>query len=110
MIPQAVIKLLLPKVVDHMMKIFKLDKVLHYVEEDNELDVAMRNNEEKMMEINLKLKAMESVLKDLGQDSHPPAIPVKEINEMKKMKDEFTQVKKVINKLKKLPLLKSVFK
>ena len=44
MIPQAVIKLLLPKVVDHMMKIFKLDKVLHYVEEDNELDVAMRNN------------------------------------------------------------------
>ena len=38
MIPQVLIKLILPKLIDHMMKVFKLDKVLSYVEQDNELD------------------------------------------------------------------------
>ena len=46
MIPQAMIlKWVLPKVLDHMMKVFKLDQVLRYVEEDNELDVKVRKLE-----------------------------------------------------------------
>ena len=46
MIPQAMIlKWVLLKVLDHMMKVFKLDQVLRYVEEDNELDVKVRKLE-----------------------------------------------------------------
>ena len=51
MIPQVLIKLILPKLIDQMMKVFKLDKVLSYVEEDNELDH--------------KVKALESRIKKL---------------------------------------------
>ena len=46
MIPQAMIlKWVLPKVLDHIMKVFKLDKVLKYVEQDNELDVKVKELE-----------------------------------------------------------------
>ena len=47
-----VLKLLLPKVLDHMMQIFKLDKVLRYVEEDNELD-------HKVSELEKRIKKLE---------------------------------------------------
>ena len=49
MIPQAlmgkVLKFILPKVLDHLMQVFKLDKVLSYVEEDNELDHKVKDLE-----------------------------------------------------------------
>ena len=57
---------------DHFMKVFKLDKVLRYVEEDNELDVQMLDVEKKCATINLKIKAMEDMLIELDRDSHPP--------------------------------------
>ena len=39
MIPQAMLlKWVLPKVLDHIMKVFKLDKVLDYVEKENSAD------------------------------------------------------------------------
>ena len=54
MIPQAMIlKWILPKVLDHIMKAFKLDKVLSYVEEDNELD-------HKVKELETRIKKLES--------------------------------------------------
>ena len=40
-----ILKWVLPKVLDHMMKVFKLDQVLRYVEEDYELDVKVRKLE-----------------------------------------------------------------
>ena len=40
-----ILKWVLPKVLDHIMKVFKLDQVLRYVEEDNELDVKVRKLE-----------------------------------------------------------------
>ena len=40
-----ILKWVLPKVLDHMMNVFKLDQVLRYVEEDNELDVKVRKLE-----------------------------------------------------------------
>ena len=49
MIPQAMIlKWVLPKVLDHIMKVFKLDKVLKYVEQDNELDVKVKELESRI--------------------------------------------------------------
>ena len=45
MIPQVIIKLILPKILDHLMQVFKLDKVLSYVEEDNVLDHKVKDLE-----------------------------------------------------------------
>ena len=86
------IKLILPKAVDHIAKIFKLSKVLNYVENDNELDVQMRDIEQQCTDIGFKVTAMQTVIKDLGDQSHPPAIDIKEFEEMKAV------IKKIKNK------------
>ena len=54
------------------MKVFKLEKILQYVEQPNELDVQMENVEEKCVKIDMKIKVMEEMLKELDEDSHPP--------------------------------------
>ncbi len=70
---QAILKLLLPKVTqkvtDHLAKIFKLDQVLQYVEMPNDAD--------------LKIEKLETKLQMLVEDSHPPAIDIKEWEDMK---------------------------
>ena len=83
MIPQILLKLILPKAVDHIAKIFKLNKVLDYVEQDNELDVQMRDVEQKCTDIGFKVTAMQTVLKDLDDKSHPPAIDLDEWEDVK---------------------------
>ena len=65
-------RLVFPKIMDHFMKVFKLEKILQYVEQPNELDVQMENVEEKCVKIDMKIKVMEEMLKDLDEDSHPP--------------------------------------
>jgi len=60
MIPQVLLKLILPKVLDHLMRVFKLDKVLAYVEEDNALDHKVRDLEDKIIRIESKMKKLES--------------------------------------------------
>tara|TARA_Y100000310_G_scaffold179618_1_gene179566 strand:+ start:112 stop:414 length:303 start_codon:yes stop_codon:yes gene_type:complete len=92
MIPQLLVKLIIPKVADHMMRIFKLDKLLRYMEEDNELDVQMRDVEQKCTDIGFRVKAMQTVLKDLDDNSHPPAIDLEEWEDMK------ATIKKIKNK------------
>ena len=66
-----ILKLVMPKIMDHFMKVFKLDKVLAYVEKPNELDVQMEDVEKKCSAINLKIEAMEDMLIELDKDSHP---------------------------------------
>ena len=100
MIPQVLLKLILPKIVDHVSKIFKLNKVLDYVENDNDLDIQYRDIEHKCTEIGFKVNAMQTVLKDLDDKSHPPAIDLKEWNDMKK----------TMNKLKNTKAFKKIAK
>ena len=100
MIPQMVLKFVLPKVMDHVMKVFKLEKILRYVEEPNELDVQMRDIEQKCTDVGFKVTAMETVLKDLGDDSHPPAIDL----------DEWEDMKETIKKIKNKKAFKSLGK
>ena len=71
MIPQLLLKIILPKVMDHVAKVFKLSKVLSYVEQDNELDVQMRDIEKKCTDIGFKVTAMQTLIKDLDDKSHP---------------------------------------
>jgi len=52
MIPQAMIlKWVLPKVLDHIMKVFKLDVVLDYVEKDNDLDHKVKELEKRLVKL-----------------------------------------------------------
>tara|TARA_Y100000310_G_scaffold292903_1_gene322054 strand:+ start:340 stop:630 length:291 start_codon:yes stop_codon:yes gene_type:complete len=90
MIPQMLLKLLLPKAADYVAKIFKLNKVLKYVEEPNELDIQVRDVEKKCTDIGFKVNAMQTVLKDLGDDSHQEFEKrIEELEEfIKKMKNK----------------------
>ena len=45
------LKFLLPKILDHLMMVFKLDKVLEYVEKPNNLDVKVEELEDKVIEL-----------------------------------------------------------
>ena len=65
------LKLVMPKIMDHVMKVFKLDKVLEYVEKPNELDVQMEDVEKKCSAIDSKIGAIEDMLIELDRDSHP---------------------------------------
>ena len=58
MIPTVILKLVLPKVLAHLMRVFKLDKVLAYVEEDNALDHKVRDIEDKIIELESKMKKL----------------------------------------------------
>ena len=48
MIPPMLLKILLPKVLDHLLVVFKLDKVLDYVENPNDLDEKVEILEDKV--------------------------------------------------------------
>jgi hypothetical protein len=51
MIPPMLLRILLPKVLDHLLVVFKLDKVLDYVEKPNNLDVKIEELEDKVIEL-----------------------------------------------------------
>ena len=59
-----ILKLIMPKLMDHFMKVFKLDKVLQYVEQPNELD-------DQVADIRRELKILREHIIDLDKDSHP---------------------------------------
>ena len=45
------LRFLLPKILDHLLMVFKLDKVLDYVEKPNELDEKVEQLEDKVIEL-----------------------------------------------------------
>ena len=49
MIPPILLKFLLPKVLDHLLVVFKLDKVLDYVEKPNDLDEKVEGLEDRII-------------------------------------------------------------
>ena len=53
-----------PLLMDHFMKVFKLDKVLQYVEQPNELD-------DQVADMRIELKILKQHIIDLDKDSHP---------------------------------------
>ena len=64
------LKLLLPKIIDHLMKIFKLDKMLDYMEQPNDADRRIDN--------------LEIDVFNLKNVAHPPAIDIERIEEIEK--------------------------
>ena len=51
MIPPMLLRFLLPKILDHLLIVFKLDKLLDYVEKPNELDKKVIQLEDKIIEL-----------------------------------------------------------
>ena len=72
---KAVLKLILPDVTEHLLKIFKLDKVLNYMELPNEADKGVE-----------ELKVANEMLKSQMSDM---------VNDVNKLKNILSKVKKV---------------
>ena len=62
----------MPKLMDHVMKVFKLDKVLEYVEQPNEADLMGKQNQEHITMVAGEISALESRLKKLETLSNKP--------------------------------------
>ena len=71
-----------------------------YVFEDNELDVQMMDIEKKCTDIGFKVSAMQTILKDLSEDQHPPVIDLDEWEDVKNT-IKIIKNKKVFKKLAK---------
>ena len=67
-----ILKLIMPKLMDHVMKVFKLDKVLEYVEQPNEADLMGKQNQEHIIMVAGEISALESRLKKLETLSNKP--------------------------------------
>ena len=65
MIPQVLLKLILPKVLDHLMKVFKLDQMLDYMELPNDADK--------------KIVQLEDEIRRLKNVAHAPVIALDRI-------------------------------
>ena len=58
-------RLVMPKIMDHFMKVFKLDKVLQYVEQPNDADLLAKKNKEHIATIAGEIAMLENRLNKL---------------------------------------------
>ena len=61
-IAKAVLKLIIPDVTEHLLRVFKLDKLVDYMELPNEADRKIEKLEETNKVITEKLKDLENML------------------------------------------------
>ena len=61
----SILKLIMPKIMDHFMEVFKLDKVLRYVEEPNELDNEVKKHQEHINMLANEISSLENRLNKL---------------------------------------------
>ena len=129
---------LLEMVLRAILKHPKMRELFKYKDEPNDCDIKVRDLEKKVTDVAFKVTAsvdmiksysetidnvatkvksidkiinkFDDKLKQIDKIAHPPAIPLKEINEFRSMKDEFKGIKDIFNKMKKIPILKSIFK
>ena len=70
-----ILKMVLPKATDHIAKVFKLDKVLKYVEQPNQTDIKCNKLEVEVkdlkritMDQSLQIDALKTYLKDIQDE------------------------------------------
>ena len=88
---RAVLKIIMPDILEHMMKVFKSDKVLAYMELENDADRGVKVLKQEMDMVKDELKTM---AKDV-----PPVIDKKEWEEVKNVMDKIKN-KSIWKKLK----------
>ncbi len=74
MLPAVILKLLLPKVLDHLMKVFKLDQLLDYMELPNDAD--------------RRIDVLEKEIQELKNVAHPPVIELERIEKIEQQLSE----------------------
>ena len=70
MIPQVLLKLIIPKAVEQLAKMCKLDKmdnILKYVEQDNELDIKVRDLAQRTADNGFRMTAMVDMIKQQSE-------------------------------------------
>ena len=82
---KAVLKLIIPDVTEHLLRVFKLDKLVNYMELPNEADKAVSK-------LKVEVNMLKESLKSIEKDTHPPAIDLK----------EWAEVKELMKKVKKI--------
>ena len=133
MIPKWVLK----EFLEFIMKEFG-NRVTKYVDKPNELDTGFRDLEKKVTDIGFKVTATVDMMKGYAETidnvfdrvkqidkiidkfddklqqidkiAHPPAIPLKDINELKESAKNVKWMMAVFKNMRKLPLLKTLFK
>ena len=128
---------MLTQILKFIMKEFG-NRVTKYVDKPNELDTGMRDLEKKVTDdgfritaaidmmksyaetidkVAEKVKSIDKVidkfddkLQQISKIAHPPAIPLKEINEFRETNKNAKWMMGIFNKMKKVPILKSIFK
>ena len=63
-IAKAVLKLIMPDVIEHLMKIFKMDKLVNYMELPNEADRGLKKLED---EFNILTGTVKDMVKDMAE-------------------------------------------
>ena len=129
---------LLEMVLKAILKHPKMRELFQYKDEPNELDLAVEKLNKYRKEDKLKLNAaldlfkssteqignvvdkvksidkiidkFDDKLKQIGKIAHPPAIPLKDINELKESDKDVKWMMGLFKIMKKNPLLKSIFK
>ena len=128
---------MLTKILEFIMKEFG-NRVTKYVDKPNELDTGFKDLEKKVTDDGFKITAAVDMIKSYAEKidnvagrvkqidkvidkfddklqqidkiAHPPAIPLKDINELKESAKNVKWMMGVFNNMKKITLLKSIFK
>ena len=134
MIQAKILEMILKQILKHP----SIKALFKYKDEPNELDMAVeqlqqfrkddkiklnaaldlfKSSTEMVDKLSEKLKSIDSVidkfddkLQQISKIAHPPAIPLKEINELKESAKDVKWMMGLFNSMKKMPLLKSIFK
>ena len=113
-------------------------ELFQYKDEPNDCDIKVMDLEKKVTDVAFKVtasvdmikkyaetidnvadkvKSLDSIiskfdnkLQQIGKIAHPPAIPLKDINELKESAKDTKWMMGLFKNMKKLPLLKSIFK
>jgi hypothetical protein len=72
MIQGLIVKKILEAVMKAILKKYNLDKVTKYVEEDNELDIQLRQAQKTISKQGKYIEEMEKDIANLKKDSHTP--------------------------------------
>ena len=128
---------MLTKILEFIMKEFG-NRVTKYVDKPNELDTGFRDLEKKVTDGSFKITAavdmfkgyaetidnvadkvkqidkvidkFDDKLQQISKIAHPPAIPLKDINELKESAKNVKWMMAIFKNMRKLPLLKTLFK
>ena len=106
--PQGV---LVQVILDQASKIFKIPKLLSYMEEENELDIAVKEMRKEFDSMKFKVNAQRDLFKDHQKQIQDQQDQIVGVNiTLRNFSERFKKLEKVTDKVKKLRAFKSIGK